>query len=183
MMKRCLRWLLAVVVVAGSADSGAQAAQARGGGGTAASVAALEREARQIETMLIAPCCWSEQVSRHHSEAAEGVKTEIRAMLAAGLTRQQVLDRFVAAYGARILAEPPDAGFSRVLHHAPWLVGAASVLGLALFVRHVTRRRSAVSSEEAASPAGPGQPPAGEPNAKAASDDERRLDDELRDLD
>jgi hypothetical protein len=31
----------------------------------------LEREARAIETMLIAPCCFSQQVSVHQSAAAD----------------------------------------------------------------------------------------------------------------
>ena len=146
--------------------------------------AALDREARQIETMLIAPCCWTEQVSQHHSEAAEQVKREIRTMLASGLTRQQVLDGFVRRYGVRILAEPPDQGFGRVLYHAPWIVGLGSALGLFFFIRRVTRRPAA---ERPAG--GPRQPDGAAPVTTAEGETaaeesyNQRLDDELRDLD
>jgi cytochrome c-type biogenesis protein CcmH len=147
--------------------------------------AALEHEARQIETMLIAPCCWAEQVSLHHSEAAEQVKREIRTMLAAGMVRQQVLDAFVERYGVRILAEPPDRGFGRILYHAPWIVGLGSVVGLAFVIRRVTRRRGVKETTEEDV-----QPDAAEvaivPDRGGDAPDDaytQRLDDELRDLD
>ena len=40
--------------------------------------AALEVTARQLETMLVAPCCWQQPVSEHQSQASEDVKREIR---------------------------------------------------------------------------------------------------------
>jgi cytochrome c-type biogenesis protein CcmH/NrfF len=154
-------------------------AVARAGGPPDASAA--EHEARRIEAMLIAPCCWREQVSVHQSEAAEQVKQEVRAMLAAGLTRQQVLDRFVSSYGPRILAEPPNAGFGRVLHQAPWVAGLSSLVGLALVIRHVTKRRPD-RQETAGGSLSASVPQDGEP----AEGDVRyghQLDDELRNLD
>jgi cytochrome c-type biogenesis protein CcmH len=129
---------------------------------------ALEREARQIETMLIAPCCWMQQVSEHQSEAAEEVKRQIRVLLAAGNTRQQVLDAFVAQYGARILVEPPDRGFGRLLHvglPAVFVLGGAAFL---IFIRRMGRRR-------------PGAEPVAPQAADATYAD--RLDEELRKLD
>jgi len=150
--------------------------------------ASLEREAWQIETMLIAPCCWREQVSVHQSEAAEQVKREIRDMLAAGMARQQVLDAFVARYGARILAEPPDSGVGLVLYHAPWILGLGSALGVVLFIRRITRRPANPAS--AGGTVGPGDTvQAGAPDADTVGRDaagqsyEERLDEELRALD
>ena len=130
---------------------------------------ALEREARQIETMLVAPCCWMQQVSEHQSEAADEVRRQIRVLLTAGKTRPQVLDAFVAQYGTRILVEPPDQGFGRLLH-----LGIPAVLvlgGAALFV--LIRRMGQ-------------RPPGAEPAAPPATADgtyAQRLDDELRKLD
>ena len=150
--------------------------------------ASLEREAWQIETMLIAPCCWREQVSVHQSEAAEQVKREIRQMLGAGMARQQVLDAFVKQYGVAILAEPPDSGFGRVLYHAPWIVGVASVGGLLLFIRHITRRPIGPASADAA--VGPmdavrsGAPAEGTDGGSRAEEPyDEQLDEELRALD
>jgi cytochrome c-type biogenesis protein CcmH/NrfF len=177
-------WILAFVLLGTAGASPARARQAeQASAGVAVKATALEHEARQIETMLIAPCCWSEQVSRHHSEAAEQVKQEIRAMLAAGLTRQQVLDRFVGAYGVRILAEPSDAGFGRVLHHAPWMAGLVSAIGVGFIIRHVTRgrvRETQVDRSGSASPTASAEPGPGPP---LEDEYRQRLDDELRDLD
>jgi cytochrome c-type biogenesis protein CcmH/NrfF len=144
---------------------------------------AREREARQIETMLIAQCCWGEQVSRRHSEAAELVKQENRAMLAAGPTRQQGLDRFVGAYGARVLAEPPDQGFVRLLYHAPWMVGLVSLVGPGFFIRHATWPRrgnaSATVPQEPEAARSPRPPADGSATDEACN---QRLDNERRDL-
>src|SRR5450759_2307478 len=78
--------------------------------------AALEREAREIDAMLVAPCCFSQQVSVHQSAAAQDVKDDVRRRLAAGETRQQILDAYVTEYGKHILAEPPAEGFDLMLY-------------------------------------------------------------------
>ena len=132
--------------------------------------AALEREARQIEGMLIAPCCWTQPVSQHQSQASDDVKKEIRALLSAGRTRQEVLDTFAAKYGARILAEPPAAGVGRLLYVGLPLAFLLSAAALVLFLRRVGASRPAPIAA-----------------AEAVAVDEAgyvaRLDDELRDMD
>jgi cytochrome c-type biogenesis protein CcmH len=140
---------------------------------TAAAVAlgpAQEREARQIEAMLIAPCCWSQQVSVHQSPAADEIRQNIRRMLAEGKTRQQILDAYVKEYGDRILAEPPARGFSRLFHVAPWIFLVASV-GLVLIV--IRRLRVPAAAPAAAEPA------AAPPDVAESE----RIDEELRNLD
>jgi cytochrome c-type biogenesis protein CcmH/NrfF len=180
-MRRLGSWVVALLVLAPVWTGPARGEQGVPNGDAGVKAVALEREARQIETMLIAPCCWREQVSVHQSEAAEQVKQEIRAMLAAGLTRQQVLDRFVSGYGARILAEPPDAGFGRVLHHAPWVLGLSSLVGLAFVITRVTRREARGRPKGEAPGTGTAVTEAASGDAEAAY--RQRLDDELRDLD
>lgn len=130
--------------------------------------ATVALEARQIETMLIAPCCWTQPVSEHRSQASDEVKRQIRALLADGKTRQQVLDAFAAQYGKRILAEPPSEGFGRLLYVVPpvaFVLGGAAFL---MLIRRMSRRRPDVD---------PGSPQA----ADAAYVE--RLDEELRNLD
>ncbi len=136
---------------------------------------ALEQEAKQIETMLIAPCCWSQQVSLHQSAAADEIKANIRRMLAANKTRQQILDAYVAEYGDRILAEPPARGFSAALYVLPWVFLAGSI---GLVVTVVRRFRAHGSRVAAPSPAG--APRASSAESEAEAD---RLDEELRNLD
>jgi cytochrome c-type biogenesis protein CcmH len=131
---------------------------------------ALEREAKQLETKLMAPCCWAQQVSLHQSPAADEIKRNIRLLLAEGKTEQQILDGYVAQYGDRILAEPPARGFSAALYVAPWIFLAGSV-GLVFVV--VRRLRTPRTLPAEAAP------------VSAPPDDEEseRIDEELRNLD
>lgn len=130
--------------------------------------AATEREAKAIEGLLIAPCCWSQQVSVHHSPAADEIRQNVRRWLAEGQTRQQILDRYVAEYGDRILAEPPARGFSRLFHVGPWVFLVLSVGVVVLVIRRFRGQ---------AAPAAAAAPVALDP------DDADRVDDALRDLD
>ncbi len=129
----------------------------------------VERDARELETRLIAPCCFSQQVSLHQSEAATEVRRDIRRRLSAGESREQILDAYVAQYGKRILVEPPAEGFDRILYVLPPL---GLILTAALTI--VLVRRFAARGHAAA------------PAAPAGSVDQAYsavLDDELRDLD
>jgi cytochrome c-type biogenesis protein CcmH len=131
----------------------------------------VETEAKAIEAMLVAPCCWSQQVSLHQSEAAEEIKRDIRVALEAGRTRQQIVDAYVEQYGARILIEPPARGFATWLYVLPVVTLMLSAGGLAIVVKRFAKR---------------GAPSVEKPSARDGSDSGEmadRLDDELRDLD
>jgi cytochrome c-type biogenesis protein CcmH len=138
----------------------------------AAPVAAqdIEPEARAIEALLVAPCCWMQQVSVHQSEAATKIKHEIRVSLREGRTRQQILDRYVAAYGPRILIEPPARGFGASLYVLPAVILFASALIVGFVVRRFAARGASPGSSAT-------RPSAAEDTALAD-----KLDDELRDL-
>lgn len=137
--------------------------------GPVLSGADLEREARALEAMIIAPCCFSQQVSVHRSAAADEVRKDVRARLAAGQTREQILDAYVAQYGKRILAQPPAEGFDLALYVLPPLLLVASAALVIVVLRRFSHRPAAVT-EVATTPA-------------ASSTYDERLDDELRDLD
>ena len=130
----------------------------------------LEREARQLETMLVAPCCWSQQVSVHQSPAADEMKKDIRRRLTEGKTRQQILDAYVVEFGERILIEPPARGFKRTLYVLPIVLLVLSAAVLSVIVKRMSRAPAL-----AAGPAG------GATDTRNAYDE--RLNDELRDLD
>lgn len=135
---------------------------------------AIEQEARQLEAMLVAPCCWSQQVSVHQSEAASQIKSEIRLALNAGQTRQQILDAYVAQYGTRILIQPPARGFNATLYVLPVVALVFSAGSVAWLVRRFTRERAAAAGnpgDRSAAPRG------SDPSL------ESRLDDELEQLD
>lgn len=130
----------------------------------------LEREAREIEDLLMSPCCFRQQVSVHQSPTATEVRRDIRARLARGEPRQAILDAYVAEHGSAVLVVPPAEGSNLVLYVLPPLILAGSVL----LVVGLIRRFSASGAHHA-----PAAPPA--PTPDRMLDD--RLTDELRDLD
>lgn len=89
--------------------------------------AALEKAAKRLETLIIAPCCWRQPVSDHQSQAATEVKAEIRQMLAEGRNEEEILDHYVQLHGAKILSIPPQEGFNRTAFLMPALF---TILGL-----------------------------------------------------
>lgn len=133
-----------------------------------ATPADLEREARALEATIIAPCCYSQQVSVHQSPAADEVRKDVRARLAAGQTREQILNAYVGQYGKRILAQPPAEGFDLALYVLPPLLLLGSAAMVIWLVRRFSGRAVAVAEPALATPAG---------------DYDQKLDDELRDLD
>jgi len=133
----------------------------------------LEREALVIDAMLVAPCCFSQQVSVHQSDAATEVRRDVRARLAAGQTRQQILDAYVAQYGKRILAEPPAVGFDAALYVVPIVLFLASAGLVVVIVRRFASRAPEPISASAN----------GMTTTATSPEENARLDDELRDLD
>jgi len=104
-----------------------------------------EEVARRIEGKLMAPCCWAEPVSQHRSQVAEEMRREIRALVAAGKSEQEILDFYVAQYGERILTTPPNRGFNRLVYILPWVIALAGVAAVALVMRKWLARTPAGS--------------------------------------
>lgn len=109
-----------------------------------------EETAREIETMLIAPCCWSQPVSQHYSEAADQIRKKVRRLLAAGKSKQEILDYYVLAYGERILASPRPHGFNLLAYILPWAFLVTGVAVLIIFLRKWTRRPPNMPGSDAA---------------------------------
>ena len=109
----------------------------------------LATEAKAIEGMLIAPCCWRQPVSAHYSPAADQVRSEIREMLASGATRKDVLARFVEEHGDQILAKPPASGFNLLAYFLP--VGFLALGALVAFavLKKLRPRRTASEDSKA----------------------------------
>jgi cytochrome c-type biogenesis protein CcmH len=86
----------------------------------------IEALIRDIESNLIAPCCWTQPISEHPSEISDLIRTEVREMVAEGKSRDVILDYYVARYGERILAAPRARGINVLAYAAPF---AALILG------------------------------------------------------
>lgn len=110
-------------------------------------------KAREIEDQLIAPCCWSQPVSQHDSEVSQQIRDEVRNMLAAGKSRDDILDSFVARYGERILVTPRPKGFNTLVYLLPW---AALPLGAWILVLLLRKLRSPAPTPAPAPAPSPG---------------------------
>lgn len=95
----------------------------------------IAAKARRIEDQLIAPCCWTQPVSQHYSEVSEQIRKEVRAMVEAGKSRDEILDYYVAKYGERILAAPRARGFNILAYVLPWAALAAGAWLLFILLR------------------------------------------------
>jgi cytochrome c-type biogenesis protein CcmH len=104
------------------------------------------------------------------SPRAEQQRQEIKAMIAKGMTKQQIKSRLVAQYGPSILATPEDHGFQLAAYLVPIAVVLAALAALAIALPRWRRRRpSAGGDEEEADDAAP---------ALSAAD-RRRLDEDM----
>jgi len=98
---------------------------------------------------------------------AEAERRQIRRLISAGKSEQQIKDALVAQYGERVLALPRGDGFNLAVYLVPILAVAFGLLVLVLSLPRWRRRARA----RAAAPA---------PQAPAPStEDLRRLDEEL----
>ncbi len=96
---------------------------------------------------------------------------KIKALVAKGLTREQVIDTFVQEAGGQfILSRPKDEGYHRLLWLMPYTLAALTAVGLAVIARRWATGRTEASG-------------LGMPAAAGDAGLQQRLDDELRDLD
>lgn len=89
---------------------------------------------------LVAPCCWTASVAEHGSGQAPVLEAQIRRMVHDGMTREAIIDHYLAEYGERILVEPRRRGFNVLAYWMPWIAGLCGALGIVYFVK---RRRPA----------------------------------------
>lgn len=145
---------------------------------------AQEAVAQRIFNELISPCCWTTTVAQHGSGAAPRIQAEVRQMLASGMGRKAILDRYVAEYGERILASPEKKGFNLAVYLIPPLGLAAGAFIIARASRRKGKGRAPAAP--AAIPRGVrAQPIDSAPQAKRpapGSEEEylRRVQEEIR---
>lgn len=111
-------------------------------------LAAAPSRVENLENALLAPCCYTEPISRHRSEVAFQMKREIRTWIAEGKTDREILDAYKARYGARILADPEGSTWWWVTL-TPWVALALGVL-VAVYVLRRLRARPAPQTAPAA---------------------------------
>jgi len=138
MAKRFLHAFLAAVMACSIAAAWANEAA------PASADPALEARMMAISSELRCLVCQNQTIADSHAELAVDLRAQVREMLQAGKTDQQITDYMTARYGDFVLYRPPFKALTALL----WIGPAAMVLiGLgALFV--VLRRRSRMAADQ-----------------------------------
>jgi cytochrome c-type biogenesis protein CcmH len=108
-----------------------------------------EREVHEIAAKLRCVVCQNLSVADSPSEMANQMRAVVRERLAAGERPEQVIQYFVDKYGAWILLEPRQEGFTLLVWVLPPLALAAGLGIVALLVVRWTRRPRAMPRSRA----------------------------------
>jgi len=97
---------------------------------------------RDLQSRMLAPCCYSEPLYSHRSELALEISREIAAMVAAGKSDRQILDNYISMYGRRILVEPEGPARAWI-YSVPALVILCGLVFLVFVIRQLLPPRQA----------------------------------------
>jgi cytochrome c-type biogenesis protein CcmH len=104
-------------------------------------------EVNRLEESLLAPCCYSQSISRHMSPEAEQMRHEVTEMVASGRSANEILEHYKALYGERILIVP-DGKTGKVLFSLPVVAFLACSGMLFWFLRRMRKAKADSHSEE-----------------------------------
>jgi len=102
----------------------------------------LETRAKKLESRLMAPCCMANTVAEHYSPSAFAMRQEIRDLLAAGQSEDEILDYYVAKHGKLILSRPAAKGFDFLAYGLPILLFPVGAVLLLVWLRRVGRKET-----------------------------------------
>jgi cytochrome c-type biogenesis protein CcmH len=101
-----------------------------------------EAQAQAIDRSIMCPVCPAETIDQAQVPIARQMRQLVRQKLAAGESREQVLEFFAQRYGRDIVAFPPKSGFNLVAWLFPVVgIGALLVAG-GLVLRSMAARRA-----------------------------------------
>lgn len=104
-----------------------------------------EEEAYEIGSQLRCVVCQNLSVADSPSEMAGQMRGLVRERLAAGDTREQVMQYFVDRYGDWILLAPKRQGFTLLVWVAPIIAVVVGLLVAALVIRRWTSRAASAA--------------------------------------
>lgn len=126
---------------------------------------------KSLRESIVCMCgtCGRKRIGECTCPDADMMRRELATLVEVGKTRDEIIDHFVKKYGSQeVLASPIDKGFNRLAWLLPYGLGGLGIVLVGGMAVRWSRRTTA------AAPLAP---------AAAAPELERRLDDELRDLD
>jgi cytochrome c-type biogenesis protein CcmH/NrfF len=161
---------LPAAALVAAAPAGARAQQLGEGMDRGGGLDIRSDEERRVFGDLQCTCgCPRESIATCSCAFADGFRSEVRAMLAKGLTQEEIKTEWVRRHGPAALTVPPNTGANRLLYIAP----LAAIAGMGAVAVVVLRRVRRQSDERAAAPVA---------GAKRDEYDDK-LDEELKQLD
>lgn len=123
-MKR-LPWLLLVLVAVGALVVGV----------TDRDPATDDERARSIAEQVMCPACSGERVSDSQHPSAVNIRRQIAQRVEQGQSEQEIRDALAAAYGERVILNPPRSGVAGLVWVLPVAALVAALAGLAFAFR------------------------------------------------
>ena len=108
----------------------------------------MEEVAQGIDQSLMCPICPSETIDQSQVQLAGQMRDIVREKLAAGESRDEILQFFVDRYGTAVLAEPPKSGFNLLVWIAPPVALMAGGAVLFAVLRAMRRPRDSDALED-----------------------------------
>jgi len=114
---------------------------------------AVEKRMVAISDEMRCLVCQNESLSGSHAELAQDLRREIRTMIKAGKTDQEIMDFMVNRYGDFVRYRPPMKATTYLLWFGPFLLLAAAIAALVNYLRRRSARlegneEGALSAEE-----------------------------------
>ena len=97
--------------------------------------ATADERARRIGDSVMCPACSGETVSNSQAPVAVNIRRQIQARVAAGQTDQEISDALSAAYGERVIMNPPKSGVAGLVWVLPVAALVAAAAGLVVAFR------------------------------------------------
>lgn len=105
----------------------------------------LEKRVVQLASELRCLVCQNQSLADSNADLAIDLKNQVREMIAAGKSNQEVRDYMVARYGDFVLYKPPFKAATLMLWIGPFLCLLAAIGGLGFYLR---RRRVRLAERE-----------------------------------
>ena len=99
-----------------------------------------EADAQAIDRMLMCPVCPAQTIDQTEVPLAKQMRAQVRELLDAGASRNEILDWFRQRYGPGIVAEPPRSGINLIAWLMPGVVIILALAGGFLALRSMRRR-------------------------------------------
>ena len=110
----------------------------------------LEARVQELAGVLRCLVCQNQTIADSHAGLALDLKQEIREMLAAGKSSQEVIDFMVARYGDFVLYRPPVKATTSLLWFGPFVLGVAGLGVLFVKLRRRRERETELSADDQA---------------------------------